>query len=56
MTLDELRQHEHWQDEHGRVRLMGVVEGYCVGRRRGAAPMLLFWKEWIAQFRPVDRT
>lgn len=41
---------EHWQDADGTVRVMTVVEGYVVVRRKGAAPFLLAIREFKAAF------
>ncbi len=42
-----------WSDEHGRVRVMAIVEGYVVVRRKGAAPFLRGVREFMATFRPA---
>jgi len=41
-----------WSDEHGPVRVMGIVEGYVVARRKGATPFLLSTRDFTAAFRP----
>lgn len=41
-----------WCDEDGPVRVMGIVEGYVVARRKGAMPFLLSTRDFTAAFRP----
>ncbi len=41
---------EHWQDADGTVRVMAIVEGYVVARRKGAAPFLMSIREFKAAF------
>lgn len=42
-----------WTDGHGEARVMGVIEGYVVARRKGAAPFLMSAREFAAAFRPA---
>jgi hypothetical protein len=42
-----------WADERGQVRVMAIVEGYVVVRRKGAAPFLRGVREFMATFRPA---
>jgi hypothetical protein len=42
-----------WNDERGEVRVMAVVEGYVVLRRKGCAPFLRPLRVFAAQFRPA---
>ena len=48
--MSEPARGEHWQDADGTVRVMAVVEGYVVARRKGAAPFLLSVREFRAAF------
>ena len=41
---------EHWQDADGPVRVMAVVEGYVVARRKGCGPFLMSVREFKAAF------
>ena len=46
-----------WQCRHGAhgiVRVMGVVEGWVVYRRKGRAPGLRHVNEWHAFYEPVE--
>lgn len=43
-----------WSDEHGPVRVMGIVEGYVVARRKGAMPFLRGLRDFTAAFKPVE--
>lgn len=43
-----------WADDDGEVRVMAVVEGYVVARRKGAVPFLLPQREFVSAFRPVS--
>lgn len=41
---------QHWQDEVGAVRVMAVVEGYAVARRKGCGPFLMSSREFTVSF------
>ena len=43
-----------WQDDHGQVRVMGIVEGYVVVRRKGCAPFLQSVRDFYATFSPAE--
>jgi len=42
-----------WADREGEVRVLGVVEGYVVARRKGCAPFLSSVREFLAAFERV---
>lgn len=44
---------EQWRDEHGPVRVMAIVEGYVVARRKGAAPFLRTIRQFVFVFERV---
>jgi hypothetical protein len=44
---------ECWRDEHGPVRIMAIVEGYVVARRKGAAPFLRTIRQFVFVFERV---
>ncbi|MCJ2057305.1 hypothetical protein MKL09_12145 [Methylobacterium sp. J-048] len=44
----------HWSDEDGPVRVMAVVEGYVVARRKGAMPFSSSARDFAAAFKPVE--
>jgi hypothetical protein len=41
---------QHWQDAVGPVRVMAIVEGYVVVRRKGAIPFLRSMRDFRAAF------
>lgn len=45
---------QHWQDADGPVRVMTVVEGYVVARRKGCAPFLMSVREFKATFTQAE--
>jgi hypothetical protein len=40
----ELKAARTWKD--GRVSALGVIKGWVVARKKGAAPFLITWREW----------
>lgn len=61
--LADIVRGELWQEDgpdspaiKGTVRILGVVDGYVVFRKKGAAPFLMFWKDFVLQHRRVPGT
>jgi hypothetical protein len=43
----------HWQDEHGLVVVMAVVDGWIMARRLGCVPFTEPLKSWHRRFKPA---
>jgi len=53
LTAQEPAKGSRWIDDHGEARVMSVVEGYVVARRKGCAPFVMTSREFAAAFRPA---
>lgn len=42
----ELKTARRWRG--GRVTAMGIIKGYVMARKRGAAPVIITWREWFS--------
>ena len=56
LTPSQIRGHYRNKDPESRVvRVMGVVEGYVVARRKGAVPFLMWHKDFLRDYNPAPR-
>lgn len=51
-TEADVKPRTFWQDRRGTVRVMGIVQGWVVARRKGAAPFLTFLSDFVKTFKP----
>ena len=45
---------QRWRDKHGEIRIMAIVEGYVVARRKGKMPFLVALRDFRKEFEPQD--